>query len=85
MPKVKTDEKGCLILPDVFSQRRHMPSNIEYWLDEREVDLVLYPCLPDARKLYIQLTTGSSLYFGERKRTAFVRNLDVRRGCAFSQ
>jgi hypothetical protein len=60
MPKVKTDEKGRLILPDAFFQRRHMPSNIEYWLDERESDLVLHPCLPDARKLYIQLTTGAS-------------------------
>jgi len=62
MPKVKSDEKGCLILPDAFFQRRHMPSNIEYWLDEREGDLVLHPCLPDARKLYIQPTTRCNLH-----------------------
>lgn len=62
MPKVKTDEKGCLILPDAFFQRRHMASNIEYWLDEREGDLVLHPCLPDARKLYIQPTTSCNLH-----------------------
>ncbi len=62
MPKVKTDGKGCLILPDVFFKRRHMPSDVEYWLDEREGDLVLHPCLPDARKLYIQPTTGCNLH-----------------------
>src|SRR4030042_3039675 len=62
MPKVKTDEKGCLILPDAFFQRRHMPSNIEYWLDEREGDLILHPCLPDARKLYIQPTNRCNLH-----------------------
>jgi hypothetical protein len=43
MPKVKSEEKGCLILPDAFFQRRHMPSNIEYWFDEHEGDLVLHP------------------------------------------
>jgi hypothetical protein len=85
MPKVKTVEKGRLILPDAFFQRRHMPSNIEYWLDERESDLVLHPCLLDARKLYIQLTTGVSLYFVERKQTASVRDLDIRRICVLSQ
>jgi tungsten cofactor oxidoreducase radical SAM maturase len=62
MPKVKTDEKGCLILPGTFFERRHMPSNIEYWLDEREGDLVLHPILPDARKLYIQPTTRCNLH-----------------------
>jgi len=61
MPKVKSDEKGCLILPEAFFQRRHMSSNIEYWLDEREGDLILHPCLPDVRKLYIQPTTGCNL------------------------
>ena len=62
MPKVKSDEKGCLILPDAFLQRRHMSSNIEYWLDEREGDLILHPRLPDVRKLYIEPTTGCNLH-----------------------
>jgi tungsten cofactor oxidoreducase radical SAM maturase len=62
MPKVKSDEKGCLILPEAFFQRRHMSSNIEYWLDEREGDLILHPCLPDTRKLYIQPTSGCNLH-----------------------
>jgi tungsten cofactor oxidoreducase radical SAM maturase len=59
---VKTDEQGRLILPDGFLQRRHISSNIEYWLDEREGDLILHPRLPDVRKLYIQPTTGCNLH-----------------------
>ncbi len=62
MSKVKTDEYGRLILPDAFLQRRHIPPNIEYWLDEREGDLILHPCLLDVRKLYIQPTTGCNLH-----------------------
>jgi tungsten cofactor oxidoreducase radical SAM maturase len=62
MSKVKTDEYGRLILPDAFLQRRHIPPQIEYWLDEREGDLILHPCLPDMRKLYIQPTSGCNLH-----------------------
>jgi len=62
MSKVKTDEQGQLILPDLFLKRRHISSTTDYWLDEREGDLVLHPCLPDARKLYIQPTTGCNLH-----------------------
>lgn len=62
MLKVKTDERGRLILPDTFLQRRHISPNIEYWLDEREGGLVLHPCLPDARKLYVQPTTRCNLH-----------------------
>lgn len=61
MSKVKTDEQGRLILPDAFLQRRHISPNIEYWLDEREGDLILHPRLPDLRKLYIQPTTSCNL------------------------
>jgi hypothetical protein len=50
-----------LILPDPFLKRRHISSTTEYWLDEREGDLV-HPCLPDARKLYIQPTTDCNLH-----------------------
>ncbi len=49
MAKVKTDEKGRLILPDAFLQRRHISSNTQYWLDEWEGDLILHPRLPDVR------------------------------------
>ena len=62
MSKVKADEQGRLILPDAFLQRRHISSAAEYWLDEREGDLILHPCLPDIRKLYIQPTTDCNLH-----------------------
>jgi tungsten cofactor oxidoreducase radical SAM maturase len=62
MSKVKTDEQGRLILPGSFLQRRHIPPDTEYWLDEREGDLILHPRLPDVRKLYIQPTTGCNLH-----------------------
>ena len=62
MSKVKTDEQGRLILPGPFLQRRHISPDTEYWLDEREGDLILHPRLPDVRKLYIQPTTGCNLH-----------------------
>jgi tungsten cofactor oxidoreducase radical SAM maturase len=62
MSKVKTDEQGRLILPDPFLKRRHIFSTTEYWLDEREGDLILHPRLPDVRKLYIQPTTVCNLH-----------------------
>jgi len=62
MPRVKTDELGRLIIPDSFSQRRHISPNTEYWLDEREGDLILHPRLPDIRKLYIQPTSCCNLH-----------------------
>jgi hypothetical protein len=49
MSKVKTDEQGRLILPDPFLKRGHISSTIEYWLDERDGDLILHPRLPDVR------------------------------------
>jgi len=62
MSKVKTDGQGRLILPDAFLQRRHISSGTEYWLDEREGDLILHPRLSDVRKLYIQPTTACNLH-----------------------
>ncbi len=62
MPKVTADEKGRLVLPDDFLKRRHISPRAEYWLDEREGDLILHPCLPDARKLYVEPTTGCNLH-----------------------
>ena len=61
MSKVKTDEQGRLIIPGAFFQRRHFSPNTEYWLDEREGDLILHSRLPDVRKLYIQPTNGCNL------------------------
>jgi len=61
MPKIISDDHGRLILPDDFLQRRRLASNVEFWLDEREGELILRPRLPDARKLYIEATTGCNL------------------------
>jgi hypothetical protein len=52
MPKVKLTPSGRLILPADFLQRRHIVPPVEYWLDEREGDLILQPCLPDIQKVY---------------------------------
>ena len=62
MPKVKADDQGKLILPDAFLDRRHISSDTEYWLDEREGDLILHPRLSDVRKLYIEPTTDCNLH-----------------------
>jgi len=61
MPIVKNDEQGRLLLPEEFLQRRHIAAQTEYWLDEREGDLILHPRLPDIRKLYIEPTTACNL------------------------
>ena len=51
-----------MILPDAFLQRRHMPADAEYWLDEREGDLILHPRVPDVRKVSVEPTTASNLH-----------------------
>ena len=61
MPKVKTDDQGRVALPEEFLKRRHISLHTEYWLDGREGDLILLPRLPDARKVYIEPTTGCNL------------------------
>ncbi len=61
MPKVTTDEQGHLVLPQDFLARRHIAPRGEYWLDERDGDLILHPRLPDARKLYLEPTTECNL------------------------
>ncbi len=61
MPRVRANEQGCLVLPDEFLQRRHILPQTEYWLDEREGDLILHPRVPDVRKLYLEPTTRCNL------------------------
>ena len=61
MPKIVSNGPGKLNLPEDFLQRRHLPANAEYWLNVREGDLILHPRLPNARKLYIEATTGCNL------------------------
>lgn len=61
MPKIVSNGPGKLNLPEDFLQRRHLPADAEYWLNVREGDLILHPRLPNARKLYIEATTGCNL------------------------
>jgi tungsten cofactor oxidoreducase radical SAM maturase len=61
MPKVSSSNGEGIVLPEDFMQRRKLPADLEYWLDERDGDLILHPCLPDARKLYIEATTVCNL------------------------
>jgi len=62
MPKVKADKGGYLVLPDEFLAGRHIQRDTEYWLDERDGDVILHPCLPDIRKIYIEPTTACNLH-----------------------
>lgn len=61
MAKIKPNEQGQFEIPLSFYQRRRLDPQTEFWLDEREGDLILHPKLPDARKLYIEVTTSCNL------------------------
>lgn len=61
MPKLSPNPQGQFTLPAEFLQRRRLDPSAEYWLDERDGDLILHPCQPDARKLYIEVTTACNL------------------------
>lgn len=61
MPRISSDVNGNLILPKSFLDRRQMKACSEYWLNEREGDLILHPRVPNVRKLYIEPTTACNL------------------------
>lgn len=61
MGYITPNSNGEILIPDDFLQRRNLDLTTEFWLDEREGDLILYPMLPDARKLYIEATTACNL------------------------
>jgi Fe-coproporphyrin III synthase len=61
MPKIIKDTQNRIELPQDFLQRRHLPDQMEYWLDEHDGDIILHSRLPDAQKLYIEATTGCNL------------------------
>jgi len=61
MSKISSDANGNLILPKSFLDRRQMNVCSEYWLGEREGDLILHPRVPNVRKLYIEPTTACNL------------------------
>lgn len=61
MAKLTPNEQGKIEIPPSFYQRRRLDPKTEFWLDEREGDLILHPRLPDAKKLYIEVTTACNL------------------------
>ena len=62
MPKITLTPSDGLMLPADFLQRRRISQPVEYWLDERDGELILHPCRPDIQKVYIEATTGCNLY-----------------------
>ena len=61
MTEITPDQNGELKLPDGFLERRNLTPQSRFWLDERGGDLILTPVRPDARKLYIEVTTACNL------------------------
>lgn len=61
MPKVKMNDGSGIRLPGDFLERRHIQPEQEYWLDARNGELILHPCLPDVHKLYLEPTTACNL------------------------
>jgi Fe-coproporphyrin III synthase len=60
MPKIFMNSRK-IELPKDFLERRHYPEQVEYWLSERNGELILNPCRPDLRKLYLEPTTACNL------------------------
>ncbi len=48
-------------LPGDFLDRRHYPEQSDFWLTERNGELILNPRRPDLRKLYLEPTTACNL------------------------
>ncbi|HXG23024.1 MAG TPA: tungsten cofactor oxidoreductase radical SAM maturase [Chthonomonadales bacterium] len=61
MPKVKMNKARELRLPEDFLERRRIQPEQEFWLDERNGELILHPRRPDVQKLYLEPTTACNL------------------------
>ena len=61
MPKVKMNKGNSMHLPDDFLARRQIPEEVEFWLDARNGELILHPCMPNVHKLYLEPTTACNL------------------------
>lgn len=61
MPKISPNAEGQIKISRDFFLRRQLDPAGEYWLDERDGDFILHPIRPDARKLYIEVTTACNL------------------------
>ncbi len=62
MGNLRLEKDFCLKLPEDFTRRRGMKPGDEFWIDESENGLVLYPRKPDIQKLYIEPTTLCNLH-----------------------
>ena len=61
MPRVSLNEHSNLDLPADFLRRRNISAHRQFWLSERNGELLLHPILPDIQKLYIEPTTACNL------------------------
>ncbi|NIN63306.1 MAG: radical SAM protein, partial [Anaerolineae bacterium] len=61
MPKAVMGQDGSIRLPGDFLLRRRLSQGMEWWLDQRDVALILLPRLSDVRKLYVEPTTVCNL------------------------
>jgi tungsten cofactor oxidoreducase radical SAM maturase len=61
MPRVTINGKRQVDLPRDFLDRRRIPEQMDFWLDERNDELILHPIIPDIEKLYIEPTTACNL------------------------
>jgi tungsten cofactor oxidoreducase radical SAM maturase len=61
MPKVKMNAERAMRYPADFLERRHIQPEQEYWLNERNGELILHPRLPNVHKLYLEPTTACNL------------------------
>ncbi len=62
MGKISLQDGVHLALPEDFLHRRNLKAGAEFWVDESENGIVLYPRRPDVRKLYIEPTTQCNLH-----------------------
>ncbi len=61
MSKALVGEDGHLRLPEQFLRRQGVAEGLEWWINQRDVAIILLPRLPDMRKLYIEPTTVCNL------------------------
>ncbi len=61
MIKIKIDQQGRLIFPELNRDYFDFSSLPEFWLEEKEDAYILHQCLPNVRKIYLEPTTGCNL------------------------
>jgi len=61
VPKVGFKADLSLKIPEEYLKRRSLSSDTEFFLSERNGDLILHPIKRDVRKLYIEPTTKCNL------------------------